>query len=178
MTRLFQKVRRDVRGAVTVFVTLLLIPALLITGTGVDIARIYAARSVIHDANQLAANSALASYNALLHDLYGLFGMMTEEDGFKSSLQDYVNYSIFPKDGRKELGTFQLFYGSAPKSVDFNPATNKHLANAPVLRRQIEDYSKFRAPVIIVREILQRLDTFQEVQEDFPLYFVYIPLKV
>ena len=57
------------KGAVTVMVTLLLIPAILVSGTGVDLARIYAARSVVQDANQLAANSVLASYEALLHDL-------------------------------------------------------------------------------------------------------------
>ena len=35
------------KGAVTVLVTLLLIPAILVTGTGVDTARILAARSVV-----------------------------------------------------------------------------------------------------------------------------------
>ena len=38
---------RNCKGAVTVMVTLLLIPAILITGTGVDLARIYSARSTL-----------------------------------------------------------------------------------------------------------------------------------
>ena len=44
---------RNCKGAVTVMVSLLLIPAILVTGTGVDLARVYAARSTLQDANQL-----------------------------------------------------------------------------------------------------------------------------
>ena len=54
MKRFFQKLLHNCTGAVTVFVTLLLIPAVLVSGTGVDIARIYTARSVLQDGNQLA----------------------------------------------------------------------------------------------------------------------------
>jgi len=57
---------KNTQGAVTVFVTLLLIPAVLISGTAVDLTRIYTARSIVQDANQLAANSVLSQYNALL----------------------------------------------------------------------------------------------------------------
>ena len=174
MRRFLRKFRRDMRGAVTVFVTLLLIPALLITGTGVDVARIYSANSVVHDANQLAANATLASYDALLQDLYGLFGIMAgaqdknvenrgEQIKKALSLNDYIQDSIYPKDAKKGMGTFQLFYGSVPRSVQLE--TVKNLADPEVLRRQIEEYSKFRAPAIIVKEILDRLDTFQDVQE-------------
>ena len=65
MKRFFQKLLHNCTGAGTVFVTLLLIPAVLVSGTGVDIARIYTARSVLQDGNQLAANSVLASYEAV-----------------------------------------------------------------------------------------------------------------
>lgn len=46
------------------------------------------------------------------------------------------------------------------------PAEGKNLANQEVLRRQIEEYAKFRAPAIIVSEILDKLDSFEKVQED------------
>ena len=85
---------RNCKGAVTVMVSLLLIPAILVTGTGVDLARIYAANSTLHDANQLAANSVLASYNALLQDLYGLFAVMQEDDEFSGMVDSYtVSYT-------------------------------------------------------------------------------------
>lgn len=90
-----KKFLRDCRGAVTVFVTLLLIPATLICGTGVDIARLFAARSVVQDANQLAANSVLASYDAMLQDLYGLFGVMKDDPTLAGMIDDYIQVSVF-----------------------------------------------------------------------------------
>ena len=100
MGKFFQKLRRSCRGAVTVFVTLMLIPAVLVSGSGVDIARLYTARSEIRDANQLAANSALASYNALLQDLYGLFGIMKSDDELASMMDEYIKLALFGEIGR------------------------------------------------------------------------------
>ena len=166
MRRLFQKLKRECKGAVTVFVTLLLIPAVLVSGTGVDLARVYTARSILQDANQLAANSALASYDALLQDLYGLFGVMKDDPEFASLVDEYIRVAVFGDGQATGMGTFQLFYGSELEPGDIVPAEGQHLENPEVLRRQIEEYAKFRAPVIIVNEILDRLDAFENVQKD------------
>lgn len=162
-----RKFLRDCRGAVTVFVTLLLIPATLICGTGVDIARLFAARSVVQDANQLAANSVLASYDAMLQDLYGLFGVMKDDPTLAGMIDEYIQVSVFGEDWQEEgMGTFQLFYGSNLNAGEITPAEGKNLKNQEVLRRQIEEYAKFRAPVIIVEEILDTLDAFNKVKAD------------
>lgn len=167
MGKFFRKLRRSCRGAVTVFVTLMLIPAVLVSGSGVDIARLYTARSEIRDANQLAANSALASYNALLQDLYGLFGIMKSDDELASMMDEYIKLTLFGEDWNETgLGTYALFQGSAVSLGSVSAAPNKHLGNPEVLRRQIEEYVKFRAPAIIVREVLDKLDTFDKVKED------------
>lgn len=159
------------KGAITVMVSLLLIPAILITGTGVDLARIYSARSTLQDANQLAANSALASYNALLQDLYGLFGIMQDDENFASMVDEYIKLAVFGEDGvgdnlASDEGSFALLSGSNLDPGSITPEPGKHLKNPAVLRRQIEEYAKFRAPAIIVSEVLDRLKTFDRVQED------------
>ena len=162
-----RKFFQNCRGAVTVMVTLLLIPAVLITGTGVDIARILAARSILQDANQLAANAVLTEYDALLQDLYGLFGIMCTDHDFASMIDDYVEYAILgDEDREKGLSTFQVFYGSNVETSGVTPADQKVLSRPEVLRRQIEEYSKFRAPAIVVEEILDLLDTFEKAQAD------------
>ena len=94
MKKFFQKFKRDCRGAVTVFVTLLLIPAVLISGTGVDLARVYTARSLVRDGNQLAANAMLAEYDALLQDLYGLYGVMAEDEELAAMVDEYIRLSL------------------------------------------------------------------------------------
>lgn len=145
---------KNTKGAVTVFVTLLLIPAILITGTAVDIARMYTARSTVQNANQLAANAVLSQYDALLNDIYGLFGIMQTNPTLGDMLVDYISISVFGDDTQdRSLGTLQPFYGSnlQPPNVAFAP--NQNLGNPDVLRRQINDYIKYRAPFIILEDI-------------------------
>ncbi|MCL1793418.1 MAG: DUF5702 domain-containing protein [Oscillospiraceae bacterium] len=141
------------KGALTVFVTMLLIPAILVSGTAVDLARIYTAKSIIQDANQLAANAALSQYDKLLNELYGLFGIMSEDQQLAEMINEYIEVSIFGEDRHeKGLGTFQLFYGSVFGESEISFEENKNLKNPGVLRRQIEEYMKFRGPVVISQE--------------------------
>lgn len=168
MKKLLQRWKRDCRGAVTVFVTLMLVPAVLISGTGVDLARLYVARSEIQDANQLAANATLASYDALLQDLYGLFGVMQTDGELAEMMEEYIQVALFGEDWNdRGMGTFSHFYGDASSlAVTAKAADEKNLENTEVLRRQIEEYVKFRAPAIIVNEVLDKLDTFEKIKED------------
>lgn len=154
------------KGMVTVLVTLLLIPSLLVSGTAVDIARIYAARSVLQDANQLAANAALTEYDALLQDLYGLYGIMRDDPEFAGMLNEYIELAVYGDGQQQGLGTYQLFYGSELQPGEIMPASEQNLANLDVLRRQIEEYAKFRAPVVLIEGLLDRLDSFKKVQKD------------
>ena len=137
------------------FVTLLLIPAILISGTAVDVARLHTARSIADDANQLAANSVLSQYNALLYDLYGVFGVAKNDPVLADLLDEYIQVSVFGEKSKDtSIGTLQLFYGSNIKIEDLHFSDGKNLRNPDVLRRQIEEYMKYRAPVIIVKELL------------------------
>ena len=150
--------RKHSRGAVTVLVTLLLIPAILVSGTGVDMSRIYAARSVTRDANQLAANAVLTNYNKLLHDLYGLYAVIADDDNLTSMVDAYVKASLFGEDiTDAQLGEFRLFSGTESVSTAVERIESSKLSNVEVLRRQIEEYSKFRVPVAIVSDIMDRL---------------------
>ena len=162
------KFLKNTRGAVTVFVSLLLIPAMLVTGTAVDLARIHTAQSTVQNANQLAANSVLTQYHALLQDLYGLFGVMQDDPILADLVDRYIMATIFGAGNQDTgIGTFQLFYGDRGAiSSDVSFVSGQHLANPAVLRRQIEEYVKFRGPVVIVTEILDRLDLFGSIRQD------------
>lgn len=149
---------KDTKGATTVFITLLLIPAMLVTGTAVDLSRIHTARSIVRDANQLAANAMLTQYDALLNDIYGMFGVMAEDPELAEMVNNYIDIAIFGEGHEQGLGTFQLFYGSDLQPGEPLPALDKNLRDTHVLRRQIEEYMKFRGPVIIVKEFLDALD--------------------
>lgn len=160
-----RRLLKDAKGAVTVFVTLLIIPAMLVSGTAVDLARLHASRSILSDANQLAANSILTQYNALLYDIYGLMGVAEDDPVLFSLLERYIRVSIFGESHETGMGTLQVFYGSDLALEDISFAGDKSLREADVLRRQIEEYMKFRGPVLIVKEFL---DAFEDntIKED------------
>lgn len=168
------KRRKGSKGAVTVLVTLLLVPALLITGSGVDIARIYTARSIVQDANQMAANAALTQYDAMLQDLYGLFAISTEDENLQKMVTEYVNLSLYgtenPQPGSGDTGAFALFSGSVSSTkVETQKSLGKteiktNSAAVSELRHQIEEYAKFRAPVAIASEIIDRLKAFDQIK--------------
>ena len=63
------------RGAISVFLTLILVPVLIFSGIIVDISRLYAAKTVISGAGDLTMNAALARYDKQLKDSYGLITM-------------------------------------------------------------------------------------------------------
>ena len=159
MRKLLRKIQKETKGAVTVFITLLLIPAILVSGTAVDLARIFTARSILQDANQLAANTVLTQYNALLYDLYGLFGVAKDDPILGKLLDDYIKVTVFGEQAQdRGLGTLQVFYGSDIMLEEPEPNDELTLDNRIVLRRQIEEYMKFRGPVLIVKEIIEALD--------------------
>ena len=166
MAVIMRRFIKNAKGAVTVFITLLLIPAILVSGTAVDLARIHTARSVLQDANQLAANSVLTQYDKLLHDLYGLFGVAKDDPILAELLDEYIKVSVFGESTQdRSLGTLQVLYGSNLSLEDPKPGPGMNLENEEVLRRQIEEYMKFRGPVIIVKEVIEALGS-NKIKED------------
>jgi len=157
---------KDSRGAITVFVTLLLIPAMLVSGTAVDLVRIHTARSIVQDANQLAANSVLTQYNALLYDLYGIMGVAKDDPILSELLEEYIKVAVFGDESQdKTLGTLQVFYGANLSMEELDFQAGKNLRNEDVLRRQIEEYMKFRGPVLLVKQFIEAL-TDNKIRED------------
>jgi len=153
-----KKFLRDVKGAVTVFITLLIIPAMLISGTAVDLARIHTAHSTLQNANQLAANTLLTQYNALLYDIYGLMGVAQDDPILWDILDEYIRVTIFGEQAQdRSLGTLQVFYGANIWLEEAYFPEGRHLRNEEVLRRQIEEYMKFRGPVLLVQEFLEKI---------------------
>ena len=155
---------KNSKGAVTVIVTLLLIPSILISGTAVDVARIYSAKSIVQDANSLGANAAMAQYNTLLKELYGLYGMQDKK--LQSMVSDYISIALFgDSNTNKGLGTFLPFYGSE-SSLSTSITAEHNLGELEVLQRQIEEYMALRAPVKIADEIIDIIKSLKNVSND------------
>ena len=155
---------KNSKGAVTVIVTLLLIPSILVSGTAVDVARIYSAKSIVQDANSLGANAAMAQYNTLLKELYGLYGMQDKK--LQSMVSDYISIALFgDSNTNKGMGIFLPFYGSE-SSLSTSITAEHNLGELEVLQRQIEEYMALRAPIKIADEIIDIIKSLKNVSAD------------
>jgi len=169
MKKIFKKFLRDIKGAATIFVTLLLVPAILVSGTAVDISSVYAAKAYVKDAEQLAANALLANYDDLIRDMYALYAVTADSAEMTAIVNAYLSETLFgdlAKTGGSDGEGRILFNNiSAKGNVETVPKAN--LRNTDVLRKQIEEYVKFRAPEFFIENILDTIEKFTKFVPDF-----------
>lgn len=150
------------RGSICVFLTLILVPVLLFSGIIVDASRLFASKTVVSGAGDLTMNAALAQYDKNLKDGYGLTAMAKAPDSpdEKQKLRQIFCESIYAgnlenKDDEELSAVIQLSLmenGFEAKGVE-----TSSLADTDVLRQQIVEYMKFRGPVYIADDIVQKL---------------------
>ena len=172
------------RGAVSIFLIMIMLPMFVLAGGAVDGSRIHSAKVAITGAGDLAMNAALADYETVLKDVYGLFAMSKTVDEleenvsryFKNTLenasllggeattsQEMINNvvsSLFA-DGDAPDKT-QNVLKAAVDSFSLIPMNNSMLANPDVLERQIVEYMKIRGPVSLGKGLLTKLGCLGE----------------
>ena len=85
MMRIFRK--KD--GAVTVFLTIILVPIIVISCLFVDASRIRLAQSVVSSAGDLTLNTVLTQYDPILNDYYGMLASCQDIDDFLEKADEY-----------------------------------------------------------------------------------------
>ena len=80
------------RGAISVFLALILLPMLIFSGIVVDVSRLYAAKTVVSGAGDLTMNAALSRYDKKLKDEYHMsIIIITHNFGVIAELCDRVS---------------------------------------------------------------------------------------
>ncbi len=162
-------------GAVTVFLTLILVPCLIFTCAFGDISRVELSKSQSNAAADLALYSLMSNYDADLKEWYGLVASVQDIESFYDVTEQYF---VGMMDAKGIDGTSsQLFsaYLSSLKNggnyVDFlqvdtansiqvGAATNGELGkNAALIEDGIVEFMKYRGPVEITANIIDRLNT-------------------
>ena len=175
MMRFFRKTK----GAVSLFLTIILLPTLTVAGLFVDISRIKLAQEVTNSSADLALSTTLSFYDKKLKDYFGLMGECQNSDqAIALSKQFYqecmvssgvhtleldeyftnIKNTVWPEDVRDAL---QL---SVDGDVNITPTPNGDLANPAVLKYEILEFMKYRAPVNGVISLFEKLND-QKVKE-------------
>ena len=163
------------RGSLTVFMAGILTVVIIFTTVLIDGGRIILARNIVSGAGDMALNAGLTYYNSVLQDTYGLFAISKNMDELEKNLEVYFNATL--KSGGlynqglvKELVEIALS-GRGTQEVsdimkmklakgDFSisQATGANLSNANILRAQVLDYMKYRAPAVIGYGFLEKMN--------------------
>ena len=185
--KLFQRKR----GSITVFLSIVLVPILLFTSILVDSAAYALSKGMVESAGELAANGALANYDTVIKDVYGLFAMSQSADDpqqalkenvqayFQNSLKanglidaaswdsdtmQWINQVLDDAMGIDDAAITPFVNVSLEDSSEFTYLEDSSLANPDVLRSQIVEYAKYRAPVNAALSSLDTLGAFKKVE--------------
>ena len=184
------KFKKRLKGSITILLIIILLPSILLSGIIVDTSRVNIGKATIDSAGDLALNSALANYDTLVKEVYGLFAMtqnMTEEER-NEEIRKYfertlVSYGVTDEASAGDylnslLGDFNNLIGGTPDGdiktllgmeipkEDFKIVTPEasSLANPAVMRKQIVDYMKFRGPINFGLSIFDVVNSFSTIE--------------
>ncbi len=147
--------RKNGRGFITVFVTIIMVPVVAFTGTMVDVARLKLYSSQAAMAADSYGDVVLSEYDNLLKELYGLFAVTQNEEGL-NAIKDYakyINYSFIPNGDGKELEGF-MPYKDATVNVDYSVMKNSALSETNIMMSQISEFMKFR----VIQSVMDQMD--------------------
>lgn len=145
-------------GAVSVFLTLVLLPVLIFSLLTVDAARVYSSKVVISDAGEMAMNAALAQYEEELFDKYGFLGMSSTPEAMEGDLKNYFEISL-NSSGETD---YQQILALLNKQFNAINVSNTEVYRTEVEKQQILEYMKYRAPVCLTELVLEKLNFIKD----------------
>ncbi len=174
---------RETRGAISIFLCIVLVALVALSGALVDGGRMRVAESETRTAVDSAAMSQLTYYNNVLKELYGLFaiadndpaairesiakglderllytGLSEEKEGFYKYYSEVMN--LF-NNGEKSRPL--NFFDFRVEDVNVNLLYN--LSETAVFKRQILEFMKYRAPKEVADQFLDKFSAFKDLGE-------------
>ncbi len=169
--------RRDgQRGSITVLVTLILVPTIVVNSFFVDLARLKLWGNQAVMTADSYASSVLSVYDNLLKDLYGLFAISQTDEGKEAldALDDYVKSTFNPNEntitwnhlnsllGDTEYSGF-MPYKDAEVELSYTPCDGATLGDTAVLSTQIGDFMRFRIAQAIIGDGSSLIDSIDQI---------------
>lgn len=169
------KFTRRERGAVSVFLVIILVPCMLVASIFVDVGRVYLSKSMAESAADMALNSLMTNYDYDLNDWYGMVASCQSIDEFyEASIQCYTSalksQNLTDEEISTLVGQFAAMIGADSEVSDFlrvsetegNASSIKavegaNLGNSTMLKSQIVDFMKYRAPLSLTETVIDKI---------------------
>ena len=172
------------KGAISIFLVIVLIPMLVFSSIFVDMSRINLAKSVAESSGELTLNTALTNYDAVLKDMYGLFATSQDTDELFENLENYYIQCIeaagvaeadadnyvdqIMQFIKSETGTDDMLNMNLT-SFEVTKPTGGSLANPAVLKSQIVEFMKYRGPINLGTGIFDAFSSLKNVKKQTQL---------
>lgn len=170
------------KGAVSIFLVIILVPMLAVASVMIDSSRLKLGQAAASAAGDITLNTALSQYNNMLKDIYGLFATSQNNESLLESLGTYykecievngVNASDANTYVEKIMNTFGAGGSTASRDLlniavdDFTVSAPEgaNLANPLMLKKQITEFMKYRAPLNLGLEILDAVKIFKNLSK-------------
>lgn len=178
---------KKTKGAISIFLVIILVPMMTVSSLFVDAGKIKLARGVAESAGDLTLNTALTDYDTVLKDMYGLFATAQNTTELYAKLENYyrtciTSSGIEDEDADEYVDLIMAHLGSLDSSeqtsdilnmqlADFSvqKLDNANLANATLLKKQVVDFMKYRAPINTGLSFLSSLQSFTNLSKETEL---------
>lgn len=177
-----EKTKNRIKGSISIFLVIIMVPMMCLSGLIVDGSRVELAKASMSSAGDLTMNSALANYDTVLKDVYGLFAMSQTAEDLEDNLYNYfvdtlmANGIITSEDDVQNNPLLQdiagAFSGQTSNMLsmevekdDFTATKleDSSLANPYILKNQIVEYQKYRAPVSSALSLLDGIASLKKI---------------
>lgn len=177
-----EKIKKRIKGSISIFLVIIMVPMMCLSGLIVDGSRVELAKASISSAGDLTMNSALANYDTVLKDVYGLFAMsQTAKDleenlysyfvdtlmanGITTSEEEVQNNPLLQDIANAFSGQTSNMLSMEIEKDDFTATKleNSSLANPYILKNQIVEYQKYRAPVSSALSLLDGIASLKKI---------------
>lgn len=164
---------RKTRGAVSVFLVIILVPCMLVSSIFVDLSRAKLAQTVAESSSDLVLNSLLTQYDADLEDWYGMMAscqsidevyektgeifarILASQDLSDAEIKSiYNDVSHTLTDSGKINDLLQM---EVQGDVQVSEVKNANLTNPTILKDQVVEFMKYRGPVELSKSVVGRL---------------------
>lgn len=176
---------RKNHGAISVFLVMILVPCMLIASIFVDISRVQLARAVAESSADLALSTLMSNYDYDLSEYYGLMGSCQNISEYYSLVTEYYDTALHSQDVSDE--EIQLLYQRVMNDIGgrfsdenisdilrvqnltdgavISPLEGADMYNATILQEQIVEFMKYRGPIVIVQEIIEKIKSDPGVED-------------
>ena len=162
------------RGAVSIFLVIVLVPMITCSSLFVDASRVKSATGLVSSAGDLTLNTVLSQYDVDLNDFYGLMASAQDMDDVLGAAEDYFTSciksqdidttsaakwansikNIFIEDGNiSDLLGVDL---APDTNVSVTPTKDGSLTNPALVKTQVVEFMKYRSPINSIVKLYER----------------------